>query len=197
MPNYKKTLKQAETDYIRKTAERQAILKIIHQRTLEIEYDSGIALGAAAGYDFGSARIEGEFVYQKNDFDKLINPDGDVSEASSGDLSSIALLINGYYDFHNNTKFIPFVTAGLGFAKVELNNIVHVKRAKVTDAPYNDDDTVFAYQVGAGVGYAVTEKITIESKYRYFATSDFEITDGTEKLEHNRHNLLFGIRVGF
>ncbi|MBW1650881.1 MAG: hypothetical protein JRJ44_09475 [Deltaproteobacteria bacterium] len=65
MPNYKKTLKQAETDYIRKTAERQAILKIIHQRTLEIEYDSGIALGAATGYDFGSARIEGELAYQQ------------------------------------------------------------------------------------------------------------------------------------
>ncbi|MBW1616042.1 MAG: porin family protein [Deltaproteobacteria bacterium] len=152
---------------------------------VELEYDSGIVLGAAAGYDFGSARIEGELAYQQNDIDKIksVNQENEVS----GDVSSFALLINGYYDFYNSTKFTPFVTAGIGFTKIGLE-----------DKSDNDKDeyTVFAYQIGAGIGYALTEKVTIESKYRYFATSDYEFEHSGE-LEYNRHNLLFGVRVDF
>ncbi len=59
----------------------------------------------------------------------------------------------------------------------------------------NDDDTVFAYQVGAGVGYAVTEKVSFDVKYRYFATSDPEFD--TTKAEYSSHNVYAGIRVTF
>ncbi len=150
---------------------------------VELECNSGIALGAAAGYDFGSARIEGELAYQQNDIDKIkaVNQEDEVS----GDVSSFALFINGYYDFHNSSKFTPFITAGLGFAKVEIE-----------DTSDNDNDTLFAYHIGAGIGYALTEKVTIESKYRYFATSNFEFENEGE-FENNRHNLLFGVRVDF
>jgi opacity protein-like surface antigen len=63
------------------------------------------------------------------------------------------------------------------------------------DSNYSDNDSVFAYQVGLGAGYAVTEKVTIDVKYRYFATEDpgFEATE----LGVTSYNFLFGVRLIF
>ena len=60
---------------------------------------------------------------------------------------------------------------------------------------YDADDTVFAWQVGAGIGYALTPQLTFDLKYRYFATSDPEF-DGTE-VEYASHNVYAGIRLHF
>jgi outer membrane autotransporter protein len=115
-----------------------------------------------------------------------------VSLDASGDVSSIAFLINGYFDFVNDSAFTPYISAGLGYAKVEFNdlNIVGSGLSSISD-----DDSVFAYQVGLGVGYAVTEKVTIDVKYRYFATDDPEFD--TTQAEIASHNFLLGVRFNF
>ena len=92
----------------------------------------------------------------------------------------------------NNSAFTPYLSAGLGFAKVEVNDL-NVPGSGLPNS--NDDDTVFAYQVGVGVGYAVNEKVTIDAKYRYFATSDHEFD--TREAEFASHNFFFGVRVNF
>ena len=113
---------------------------------------------------------------------KVSGPGG--SEDLSGDITALAFLVNGYYDFTNKSRFTPYISGGVGLAKIEIN-----------DEDESLDDTVFAYQIGAGVGYAVSEKVTIDIKYRYFATSDpkFEEVGG----EFASHNFLLGVRVNF
>jgi len=59
----------------------------------------------------------------------------------------------------------------------------------------NSDDTVLAYHVGFGVGYAVNKSVTIDFKYRYFATDDPKF-DGT-KAEYGNHNIILGVRYSF
>lgn len=159
-------------------------------KIIDVEYDTGSALGAALGYDFGNTRLEGEISYQKNDFEKANLPRVDFD--LSGEITSLSLLMNGYYDFVNNSDFTPYFSAGLGFAEIEANDL-NVHGLGLPDS--NDDDTVFAYQVGAGVGYAINEKVTIDVKYRYFATSDHEFD--TREAEFASHNFLFGVRVNF
>ncbi len=158
--------------------------------TITLEYDTGFTLGGALGYDFNRFRVEGEISYQTNDVDK-IGAMG-VSFDASGDVSSLAFLINGYFDFVNDTGFIPYLSAGLGYAKVEFNDL---KVPALSSLSAGDDDSVFAYQVGLGVGYAVTEKVTIDVKYRYFATEDPEFD--TTEAEIASHNFLFGVRFNF
>lgn len=158
--------------------------------TITLEYDTGFTLGGALGYDFNRFRVEGEISYQTNDVDK-IGAMG-VSLDASGDVSSLAFLINGYFDFVNDTGFIPYLSAGLGYAKVEFNDL---KVSGLSSSGAGDDDSVFAYQVGLGVGYAVTEKVTIDVKYRYFATEDPEFD--TTEAEIASHNFLFGVRFNF
>jgi len=158
--------------------------------TLTMEYDTGWALGGALGYDFNRFRVEGEISYQTNDIDK-VGAMG-VSLAASGDVSSLAFLINGYFDFVNDSAFTPYITAGLGYAQIDLNDF---NVAGSGESDYSDDDSVFAYQVGLGVGYAVTEKVTIDVKYRYFATEDLEFD--TTEVDVASHNFLFGVRFNF
>lgn len=149
----------------------------------ELEFDAGAALGLAAGYNLGAFRVEGELGYAKNDIDKATIT-GLGSGRVSGDVTSLSFLVNGYYDFVNSSPFTPYVSAGIGFARLD---------ASLEGG--DDDDDVLAYQVGVGVGYAVNEKVTIDLKYRYFATDDPKF-DGIDA-EYASHNIFLGIRYNF
>lgn len=155
------------------------------------ELDSGLAFGMAAGYDFGNnVRVEGEIAYQKNDLDRATL--GGESAGLTGDISGLGFLLNGYYDFVNESVFTPFITGGLGFTKVDVNDF---KIVISDDPPESHDDTVFAYQIGAGVGYAFNEKVTFDVKYRYYGTSDPEFE--TVTAEYSSHNFYAGVRFSF
>ena len=158
--------------------------------TVNTEFDTGPALGAALGYDFNKFRVEGEISYQKNDVDK-IGALGVFFDAT-GDATAISFLINGYFDFVNSSAFTPYISAGLGYAQVEFNDL-NISGSGFPGS--SDEDTVFAYQIGIGLGYAVSEKVTIDVKYRYFGTEDSEYD--TTKAEFASNNVLFGIRVNF
>ena len=158
--------------------------------TVNTEFDTGLTLGAALGYNFNRFRVEGEISYQKNDVDK-IGAQG-VSFDATGNATALSFLINGYYDFVNRSAFTPYISAGLGFAQVEFNDL----NISVSGFPCSsDEDTLFAYQIGIGVGYAVTEKVIIDVKYRYFGTEDSEYD--TTKAEFASNNFLIGVRVNF
>jgi len=158
--------------------------------TVNTEFDTGLAFAAALGYDFNRFRVEGEISYQTNDVDK-IGAQGVFFDAT-GDATALSFLINGYYDFVNRSAFTPYISAGLGFAQVEFNDL-NISGSGFPGS--SDDDTVFAYQIGIGVGYAVTEKVTIDVKYRYFGTEDSEYD--TTEAEFASNNFLFGVRVYF
>jgi opacity protein-like surface antigen len=158
--------------------------------TVNTEFDTGLAFGAALGYNFSRFRVEGEISYQKNDVDK-IGAQGVFLDAT-GDARALSFLINGYYDFKNRSAFTPYISAGLGFAQVEFNDL---DISGLGFSGSSDEDTVFAYQIGIGVGYAVTEKVTIDVKYRYFDTEDSEYD--TTEAEFTSNNFLFGVRVYF
>lgn len=159
--------------------------------------DSGFALGIAAGYGFkNNYRFEAEVSYQKNDYDKAEDVDPTTPLQgfidASGNLTNLSFLVNTYYDFPTKSAFTPFVGAGLGLAKIEINDLF----AEGWSKKVNVDDTVFAYQLSAGVGYAINETLTIDALYRYLATDDPRFEDDTD-YEFSSHNFLIGIRVNF
>ena len=99
-------------------------------------------------------------------------------------------MVNGYLDFENQTALTPYIGAGVGVAKVSANDI-SIGGVALSD----EDDTVFAYQLGVGIGYSVTESLIIDLAYKYFATEDPDF-EGT-KAEYGSHNILFGVRINF
>jgi opacity protein-like surface antigen len=157
------------------------------------QFDNGYVVNAALGYKFSMPRIEGEISCQKNDFDKQI--ESGVTYNAGGDISVSAFMVNGYLDFANHTRFTPFITLGIGFANVDVNDLTSAG-SRVLD----DNDTVFAYQAGAGVAVDITSNIALDFKYRYFTTQDQDFTAIDKSIIHNEfssHNLMIGIRYSF
>jgi opacity protein-like surface antigen len=54
----------------------------------------------------------------------------------------------------------------------------------------SEDDTVFAYQAIAGIGFPLTHVTTLDLHYRYFATADADFDDFEG--EYETHNFFAG-----
>jgi len=156
-----------------------------------MKFDPGFASSFAGGFNFGMFRIEGELGYQGNNVDYKYNDalhddhyyddhHHHYSNDDSSDLTAYSLMGNIYLDFVNPSPVTPFLTAGIGMATVKL---------------FDYDDTVFAYQVGAGLAFAINPHMSIDLKYRYFATEDLDF-EGV-KAKFASHNVYCGFRFTF
>lgn len=140
----------------------------------EVSFDSGFGFIAAVGNNFDGLRGEVEVAYRTNDLD----------ETPSGDMSSLALMGNLLVDLPLSEIVRPFLGAGIGLTNVEVDS-----------GTFNEDDTVFAYQAIAGIGFPVSNITTIDLQYRYFASADPDF-NGVEA-EYQTHNFFAGLRFDF
>ncbi|WP_242664300.1 outer membrane protein [Chlorobium sp. N1] len=140
----------------------------------ERSYNTGYALAGAVGLKSGQYRLEGELGYQENGI-----------EHSGDEVSILSFLANGYVDFElERSSFTPYLTAGLGLASVDDST-----------GPGSVDDTVFAWQLGAGVGYRIADNMLVDARYRYLGTSDADLYGGEYTID--THNLMVGLRIEF
>ncbi len=163
----------------------------------DLEFDTGFTGGIATGNDLGKVRLEVAVGYSSNELEEwkdiTITGLGNLGDASgSGDITALSVLVNGYYDMEIDLPFTPYIGGGIGFAKIEIDDITI---AGVTIMDEAEDDTVFAYQLGLGIGIDVSEKVTLDLGYRFFATADPEF-DGVE-VEVETHNFIGGVRLSF
>ncbi|HWR02328.1 MAG TPA: outer membrane beta-barrel protein, partial [Chlorobaculum sp.] len=140
--------------------------------------DAGTNMTAALGCDYGAYRLEVEAGYQNNDF------------SNNGNIKILSLLGNGYINLKNEGAR-PYLTAGLGGAQVRLKDVTLGGQVRESD-----DDTVIAYQVGAGVEVPIAKKAFFDVRYRYFGTADINtIFTGDRGIDS--HNVLVGLRWNF
>lgn len=160
---------------------------------VDLKTKTGFGLGLVGGFDFGTYRLEGEFVYRRNN-NKEVTSGGFTSNVG-GDFSSMALMFNGYYDFKMVSPIVyPYLGGGLGVARDSLK----ATEAGVTGI--DDSKIVFAYQLATGVAYNVTKEVTLDLGYKYFATAkpEFEVTGGGKvKGEYMSHNIFLTARYNF
>ena len=152
----------------------------------ELTMKRGLALGGAVGFEMDQFRFEAELARRMNDPDKYKFPGGSLN-LTGGDFKTDTLLVNGYYTFSINSPIKPFVTAGIGAARVKANG--------VTDGvdTLNDTATGLAYQVGAGAEYELTDTVSLEAKYRYLGVKDLDF--GGLKNDAKSHEVFAGIRI--
>lgn len=159
-------------------------LTVVDVGSAELEFDMGLHLGGAVGTDLGNnTRVELEIAYSTTYLDRVTGAGGAIAVA--GDVNVLSLLLSWYYDYKSNSPIAPFIGGGIGVANVEL------------DSGDSDNDTVFAYQVGAGLGYAVNDRMTFELGYKYIGVSDPEFQSGgsTVEAEVDSYNFYLGVRV--
>jgi len=156
--------------------------------TGKLSYDFGLGIvGAFGATVMDNGRAEIELGFRNSDMDE-ITLDGYGTAPVDGDMSALSVMLNAYYDFANDSDFVPFVGAGIGIASIDME----IESGYYS---YSTDDNVFAYQGMIGCGYDVNESFVLDLQYRYFATEDPSL--GGVDTEYKSHNVLFGIRYYF
>lgn len=158
----------------------------------DADYWDGYAVTVAVGKRIGAmdkrVRIEGELGYQKNEVDDCATS---RCRNASGDLQAYSFLVNGYFDLVKGKKIVPYLTAGVGVARVDAEIDLGRRSVEV-------EDLGLAYQVGAGIAYHISDNWHIDLKYRYMGTG--EINDyklyNTEP-EFETQNVFLGLRYRF
>ena len=181
--------------------------------SIGLSFDSGITLGGALGYDFGSTRLEAELGYQKNDVATVTETDDaedSNTEEGFGNVSITSMMFNGYYDIKpmDNSDVEIFLTAGIGAAFVSFDGVgpeVDPEGGiEDSDASSTFSETTWAFQLGAGVAVPVGEGIMVEARYRYFDAADITSRDDDDVIQNDpmnisldSHSALVGLRYNF
>ena len=165
---------------------------------LKVENDVGYVFSGAAGYDFENYRIEAEVSSRVNNVGTISRLEtGAQQQGSDGEASAFAIMVNGYYDLENKTKYTPYIGGGFGYSYVEFEQY----ETNTNPAILSDSGNAFAYQAMAGVEYELDERIGITAEYRYFATGEIEVTttlgNNSTELPYRNHSFMVGMNMKF
>jgi OmpA-OmpF porin, OOP family len=173
----------------------------------QIEFGRGWAAALSAGYKYGfGGRAELEFGYRRSGADSLTGGTG--SEDADGNARILTGMLNVLYDFDIGGGFMPYVGAGFGRAQVRLSGIRDPNGANgVIDREYSGTDSLWAYQLIAGLAYSVTPSVALTADYRYLAGLGNLKYDGIGQAggaagsvgdaDLRNHSVMLGLRYSF
>ncbi len=174
--------------------------------------------GLGAGYRFNNwlrADVTGEYRGNSQFFGKdvLTFPGGFNTDTYHATKSEWVVLANAYVDLGTWWCMTPFIGAGVGGARVSINNFTDqsITNAGLGAQPglaFGDNVSKwnFAWALHAGVAYKVTPNFTVELAYRYLdmgdgLTGDLRTFDGTNGIVNpttfksiTSHDLKLGVR---
>ena len=153
----------------------------------DLKFDDGTAWEAGLGYDFGRLRTELSYSESINKIESItakidegILKGTSVTSSASGDLKINNVLINGYLDFPIGKRFTPYIGAGIGGSKLNIDNIT------VDGEILESANTwLFGYQGKLGLSYALTKNFNIFGEGTYSAFNDFGAAGEKYSLESN------------
>jgi opacity protein-like surface antigen len=119
---------------------------------------TGLYVQVQGGEAFASNTFSDTGVYNVSvgwQFHPLVRAEIEGGYRGTGNANIYTALLNGYFDFKNDTRFTPFLGAGLGYA----------------DENASDQKNAFAYQGIAGVSYSIDNNWALTAQYNYLDTT--------------------------
>ncbi len=120
---------------------------------------------------------------------------------ASGQISLLAILVNGYVDLDFGQPVIPYVGIGIGYGSAEIDA---KNRADALQLRIEGRDSVFAWNVMTGISVPVNEVLDLSLGYRYIATENTRINSSIRNLgarrldsEFDAHEAVMGLRFSF
>ena len=168
------------------------------------ELGTGFLGGVSVGYALDRFRVEFEYVNRSHGGDSSLWKFGgnvisgkipEVSEIDPpsehvSDFSAHQFFVNAYYDFLNDSRWTPYVGAGVGWARTSLDYETRFLRKTVAQGYPSDQpqaaagtlslldagftDTLFGFQFLGGLDYALTDKVSVGMKARWASFQDLE-----------------------
>ncbi|GFE61815.1 outer membrane protein [Geobacter sp. AOG2] len=163
-----------------------------------IEFDPGVYIGGTGGFDFGFLRLEGELSYKHAEISTITGSNGSQLTNPDGSLGALAFMGNAFVDLHNDSPVTPYLGGGIGFATLHLSDTYGGAQHGLLYSAA--DDTVFAYQVGAGMDFAINRRYSLDLGYRYFNTDKANFNGDwvtAHGIKFESHNVAVGFKVKF
>ncbi len=175
-----------------------------------VDHNYGYDVGGVIGYDLGAFRIEADVSYRRASVDgyrstlttPYFNSANAVANAPSGSYnnaggssSALSFMVNGLLDFGDDDGVQGFVGGGAGVSRVKADYALTTRGAFL-----DDSDTVFAWQVVAGLRQPITDNIDVTLKYRFFNADNVKLVDVTGRQFDGRfrsHSILGGVTFNF
>lgn len=155
------------------------------------------AIGFRFPFANSALRVEAEYT-RTDDAKKTFR--GEQNDIKA-ELRAQALMFNAYYDFYTKTPFTPYISAGMGGARLKLGTeeqAIH--------------QTEFAWQLGFGVSYEINEHFAADFGYRYIDYGTFsdyfihenqiskhevEVESHRARVESHANEIMLGVRYIF
>ena len=133
-------------------------------------WDSTFGGSLAAGYDLSKklnvpVRAELEYaVFSKAEAEGM--PEGWTSDKFKQTNNIQTLFVNVYYDINTGTRFIPYVGAGMGVGFIRTKGGAKYSTGHIENTG-SKTVTNFAWNIGLGLGYQITNNIALDVGYRF------------------------------
>ncbi len=121
------------------------------------------------------------------------NTVGATLQNGQGHIKNTAAFANVYYDFNRGGAVEPYVGAGIGVSRVEVDY------STATGQLGKDSSNEFAYQVKAGATYRINDRWEAYGEYTYRATDDVSVDMSIVpvKLEVENEQQLLGVGLRY
>ncbi len=174
----------------------------------------GTSFAAGVSYGLEGGAIRTELEWQRNTAARMNNTyavyhDDGEAYSSRDKIKTHAYMLNAYYDFDTCTKFTPYVGAGIGLAKTKIaHHGTMIDEFDMFRAEGTAKHTGIAWQIGAGIAYALNDNVSVDVGYRYIDYGKFkdssledrgpdEVTLSRTSYETTANELYAGLRYSF
>lgn len=179
--------------------------------TPRYDFENSAVAGLAAGYFINEAfRVEAELRFRTQEpEDAYINGiNSRTSETFNlgGETDTTTIMANLIYEFDTTSKFSPYVKGGIGIAFSDTSADLDIQPTFTNygidrwQFPDNDE-TNFAWAIGFGCDYSLTEKVRLGLEYQYIDMGDgstgVDMNGDLVDYELNSHEITLGITYLF
>lgn len=164
-----------------------------------LKFEPALQGSVVCGWDFepgnplGEGRVELEYSRRRNPLKEVNFVEGGFS--GGGSVTADSLLVNFFGVYHDRSRWSPYIGAGIGAAIIKATDL------QVTGQPLSSDAAVtLAYQVGAGLEYRLTERLSLDIGYRFFGSSRPRFTESNGhdfEMGYTSHSAVLGLKLGF
>lgn len=177
------------------------------------DHDNSFGFGLAIGNDFSlyagyPIRMEFEYVYHGegkfgNGPSVIYNNTKTQIASQSFKIKAHSFMVNGFYDIDLGAIATPYVGGGLGLAylKSDYSSKSHVSGEESVHVKTSNNDWSFAWNLGAGVSFAINDLTALDVGYRYYDLGEAEPGSvntsgyrGSPKIDMTSHELSVGLR---
>jgi outer membrane protein OmpA-like peptidoglycan-associated protein len=163
-------------------------------------YESALSGAGVVGYAHGNGvRTEIELSVRNNDVDRVT---GTGAGSGAGAIGATSGMLNLLYDLRPGAALTPYVGIGAGLAYVTGDG---ARSTTAGTGSIKGSDTEPAYQLIAGVAYALADRVTLALDYRFLSTFqepdlDLRFASGASRnvsVDYASHSFMLGLRYQF